>query len=214
MQTMIINNCEVELLAVRSKIFTTSLQIAEVFEKRHDNVLAKISELPSDEFTRLNFKVSEYVDSTGRKLPMYKITKDGFALLVMGFTGERAYKWKIEYIKAFNLMQEELLKRSRRKSESGQRAKIAAKNRKIALLKRQMAGKSYVSEPQKEKIINALNLVKQANAAMIDAIAEYVKERRKDAREPASSSYRKRQHRDIRKQQRDKRLYREKRKRG
>ena len=38
-----------------------------------------------------------------------------------------------------------------------------------------MAGKSYVSEPQKEKIINALNLVKQANAAMIDAIAEYVK---------------------------------------
>lgn len=175
MQTMIINNCEVELLAVRSKIFTTSLQIAEVFEKRHDNVLAKISELPSDEFTRLNFKVSEYVDSTGRKLPMYKITKDGFALLVMGFTGERAYKWKIEYIKAFNLMQEELLKRLRRKSESGQRAKIAAKNRKIALLKRQMAGKSYVSEPQKEKIINALNLVKQANAAMIDAIAEYVK---------------------------------------
>ena len=175
MQTMIINNCEVELLTARSKIFTTSLQIADVFEKRHDNVLAKINELPFDEFTALNFKASEYVDSTGRKLPMYKITKDGFALLVMGFTGERAYKWKIEYIKAFNLMQEELLKRSRRKSESGQRAKIAAKNRKIALLKRQMAGKSYVSEPQKEKIINALNLVKQANAAMIDAIAEYVK---------------------------------------
>ena len=175
MQTMIINNCEVELLAVRSKIFTTSLQIAEVFEKRHADILRIIDGMPFDDFTGRNFALSEYVDSTGRKLPMYKITKDGFALLVMGFTGERAYKWKIEYIKAFNLMQEELLKRSRRKSESGQRAKIAAKNRKIALLKRQMAGKSYVSEPQKEKIINALNLVKQANAAMIDAIAEYVK---------------------------------------
>ena len=130
MQTMIINNCEVELLAVRSKIFTTSLQIAEVFEKRHADILRIIDGMPFDDFTGRNFALSEYVDSTGRKLPMYK---DGFALLVMGFTGERAYKWKIEYIKAFNLMQEELLKRSRRKSESGQRAKIAAKNRKIAL---------------------------------------------------------------------------------
>lgn len=178
MQTMIINNCEVELLAVRSKIFTTSLQIAEVFEKEHKNILRIIDKLPNDEFRQLNFEPSEEVRKNGtfnKETRYYKITKDGFALLVMGFTGERAYKWKIEYIKAFNLMQEELLKRSRRKSESGQRAKIAAKNRKIALLKRQMAGKSYVSEPQKEKIINALNLVKQANAAMIDAIAEYVK---------------------------------------
>ena len=36
---------------------------------------------------------------------MYKITRDGFSLLVMGFTGEKAYKWKIEFINAFNKME-------------------------------------------------------------------------------------------------------------
>ena len=155
MQTMIINNCEVELLAVRSKIFTTSRQIAEVFEKRHADILRIIDKLPNDEFRKRNFALTERTAKFGaveRTEQYYKITKDGFALLVMGFTGERAYKWKIEYIKAFNLMQEELLKRSRRKSESGQRAKIAAKNRKIALLKRQMANQNSVVKTQKSDV--------------------------------------------------------------
>jgi len=108
MENLIINDQEIKLEVADGQIWTTSLQIADVFEKRHDHIIAKIRELPQDEFTAPNFWVSEYSDSTGRKLPMYKMTRDGFSLLVMGFTGERAYQWKVKFIKAFNLMEQKL----------------------------------------------------------------------------------------------------------
>lgn len=82
--------------------------MAEVFNKNHKNIIRKINEFPKDNFTKLNFEPSKYIDSTGRILPCYKITRDGFSLLVMGFTGEKAYKWKIEFIKAFNEMEKRL----------------------------------------------------------------------------------------------------------
>lgn len=106
--TVIINNCEVELEVVGDQTYTTSLAIANVFNKRHDHIIAKIRELPQDEFTAPIFRVSEYTDKSGRKLPMYEMTKDGFVLLAMGFTGEKAYKFKIEYINAFNRMADEI----------------------------------------------------------------------------------------------------------
>ncbi|MGG43619.1 hypothetical protein EEI69_08785, partial [Campylobacter jejuni] len=82
--------------------------VAEVFNKNHKNIIRKINEFPKDNFTKLNFEPSKYIDSTGRVLPCYKITRDAFSLLVMGFTGEKAYKWKIEFIKAFNEMEKRL----------------------------------------------------------------------------------------------------------
>ncbi|ATZ30585.1 TPA: Rha family transcriptional regulator [Escherichia coli] len=88
---------------------TTSVAIAEFFGKRHDNVIQKIKLLDcSPEFTALNFKVSEYTDSTGRKLPMYQITKNGFVFLVMGFTGKKAAAFKEAYIAEFDRMEAEL----------------------------------------------------------------------------------------------------------
>ncbi|EAJ1119947.1 Rha family transcriptional regulator [Campylobacter lari] len=101
----VINGVGVELEVANDQVTTTSLDIAAVFNKRHDNIIAKIETFPKDSFTDLNFKASKYIDSTGRILPCYKITRDGFSLLVMGFTGEKAYKWKIEFIKAFNEME-------------------------------------------------------------------------------------------------------------
>ncbi|MCW1346933.1 Rha family transcriptional regulator, partial [Campylobacter jejuni] len=93
---------------VDNAVYTTSLSVAEVFNKNHKNIIRKINEFPKDNFTKLNFELSKYIDSTGRILPCYKITRDGFSLLVMGFTGEKAYKWKIEFIKAFNEMEKRL----------------------------------------------------------------------------------------------------------
>lgn len=93
---------------------TTSLEIAKVFGKEHSKVIRAIRELetPKD-FTEANFGLSEYVDSTGRKLPMYTITRDGFTLLAMGFTGAKAMQFKIAYIEAFNAMERELQKLSK-----------------------------------------------------------------------------------------------------
>ncbi|EDX5007318.1 Rha family transcriptional regulator, partial [Salmonella enterica subsp. houtenae] len=55
-----------------------------------------------------NFQPSEYTDSTGRKLPMYQITKNGFVFLVMGFTGKKAAAFKEAYIAEFDRMENEL----------------------------------------------------------------------------------------------------------
>ncbi|MGQ2785986.1 Rha family transcriptional regulator [Campylobacter coli] len=104
----VINGVDVELEVVDNAVYTTSLSVAEVFNKNHKNIIRKINEFPKDNFTKLNFEPSKYIDSTGRILPCYKITRDAFSLLVMGFTGEKAYKWKILFIKAFNEMEKRL----------------------------------------------------------------------------------------------------------
>lgn len=103
-----INNVNVEFEVADSGVFATSLSVANVFEKRHDNIIAQIRALPNDEFRYLNFKETERTAKFGavvRSEPYYKISRDGFSLLVMGFTGEKAYRWKIEFIKAFNKME-------------------------------------------------------------------------------------------------------------
>ena len=88
---------------------TTSVAIAEFFGKRHERVLDKIRNLDcSAKFTEHNFVSSEYTDSTGRKLPMYQITKNGFVFLVMGFTGKKAAAFKEAYIAEFDRMEAEL----------------------------------------------------------------------------------------------------------
>ncbi|MGS0948380.1 Rha family transcriptional regulator, partial [Escherichia coli] len=78
-----------------------------------ERVLDRIRNLEcSAEFTEHNFVLSEYTDASGRKLPCYQITRDGFAFLAMGFTGKRAARFKEAYINAFNQMEKLLSKPS------------------------------------------------------------------------------------------------------
>jgi len=94
------------------KPMTTSLKVAEVFGKLHKNVIQSIKTLTcSDDFLRLNFQLVAYTDSKGEARPMYKITKDGFAFLAMGFTGSRAAEFKERYIAEFNRMEAALRER-------------------------------------------------------------------------------------------------------
>ncbi|MFY4726194.1 Rha family transcriptional regulator [Campylobacter jejuni] len=96
------------LKIVDNKIFTDSLFVAKVFNKNHKDVIKAIENLPQDEFNALNFNAVSYKASNGKINPCYNLTRDGFSLLVMGFTGEKAYKWKILFIKAFNEMEKRL----------------------------------------------------------------------------------------------------------
>ena len=88
-----------------------SLYVAQFFEKEHKNVLRDIEKITkpnsglSEEFARLNFEPSNYTDSTGRKLPCYMMTRDGFTILVMGYTGKKAMRFKELYIRRFNEME-------------------------------------------------------------------------------------------------------------
>ena len=95
---------------------TTSLEVAKIFGKRHDNVVRDIRSIIDncpEKFTALNFEASNYLDNTGRSLPMFIIFKDGFTLLVMGYTGPEAMRFKLAYIEAFNRMEAELARRNR-----------------------------------------------------------------------------------------------------
>lgn len=96
---------------VQGKVFTTSQKIANYFGKNHKNVLRKIrqtiSECP-DDFSRLNFEPADFIDKNGEVQPMFKLSKDGYMLVVMGFTGSAAMQIKVRYIQAFNWMAEQL----------------------------------------------------------------------------------------------------------
>ena len=93
-------------------VFTTSRTIADTFNKSHNNVLRDIEKLTSEINSKLisfeMFTKTEYVDARNRVQPEYKINRDGFSLLVMGFTGSEALEWKLKYIQAFNEMEKRL----------------------------------------------------------------------------------------------------------
>ena len=91
----------------KEKIYCKSNMVAEIFEKEHKNVLRDIKELLdncSKEFSRLNFELSNY-KVRGKEYPCYNLTKDGFTLVAMGFTGEKATQFKELYINKFNEME-------------------------------------------------------------------------------------------------------------
>lgn len=104
-------------------VITTTLRIAELFEKHHKNILRDVEKLKQQlpkEFNELNFGRVDYTDAKGEKRPMYTLTRDAFSLLVMGFTGEKALQWKLKYIEAFNAMEQSL-----RNKEIGEYQQIA-----------------------------------------------------------------------------------------
>ncbi|HIJ83540.1 MAG: putative antirepressor [Magnetococcales bacterium] len=93
------------------RLVTTSLDVAGHFGKRHKNVLRDIERIQkhaSEEFNRLNFEPVNYLDPKNELRPMYRITRDGFALLAMGFTGREAVEWKIRFLETFNRLEQAL----------------------------------------------------------------------------------------------------------
>lgn len=110
------------------KVLTTSRKIAEKFEKEHKEVIYAIEGRVSDGAADVKVKnrglikslleggishlddyfIQTEYESNHRKYKEYLVTRDGFSLLAMGFTGEKALKWKLEYINAFNYMENEL----------------------------------------------------------------------------------------------------------
>lgn len=88
-----------------------SLFVADYFEKSHNHVVRDIEKILSPqsglsaEFNESNFGRITYTDSRGRKQKAYAMTRDGFTMLVMGYTGQKAMRFKELYIKRFNEME-------------------------------------------------------------------------------------------------------------
>ena len=84
-----------------------SVTVAEIFGKRHDNVVRDIRSLDcSKEFLLLNFEEQTYIDNNAHRQVCYNMTRDGFVFLVMGYRGKKAAAFKEAYIRRFNEMEE------------------------------------------------------------------------------------------------------------
>lgn len=105
-----------ELVVHDGIITTSSLQVAHFFGKRHTHVLRAIKNLLAEipEGYAPNFGLIQTDVDLGnggtRKTPAYRMDREGFMLLAMGFTGKEALRWKLAFIAAFNHMEAELQK--------------------------------------------------------------------------------------------------------
>ncbi|MGV2135131.1 Rha family transcriptional regulator [Agrobacterium vitis] len=116
----IINSSGPQVFIRDGHVFANSRDVAAVFEKRHDNVLRDIAKLAADLTAIsaeegevrpiLNFEEGVYTrpETGSQQHRYYDMTRDGFTLLAMGFTGSKALRWKLRYIEAFNRMEEAL----------------------------------------------------------------------------------------------------------
>lgn len=94
---------------------TSSRRVAEVFGKPHKRVTHAIAQYDKrlrslGRDSRTYFRPREYLDVRGKVQVEYDLTRDGFSALAMGFTGDKAFAWKVQYVDAFNAMEAKLLK--------------------------------------------------------------------------------------------------------
>lgn len=95
------------------KIVTDSLTVAEMFGKDHNNVLKDIrkqKDYAGEEFGRVNFYQSSYVNSQNKEMPKFDLTEDAFTLVVMSYNTKEAVQMKIKFIGEFKRIKEELTK--------------------------------------------------------------------------------------------------------
>lgn len=91
---------------------TTSLNLAESFEKQHKHVLeaieTKIQSAENSAHYEKMFALGSYRDSRGREQKMYYMNRDGWTFIAVGFTGKKADAFKLKYIEAFNQMEDHI----------------------------------------------------------------------------------------------------------
>lgn len=100
---------EIRLMNQNGEVLASSREVADKFGKENKHVNEAIKKLMVENSTVKNmFVESQYKSSRGRMETEYLMNRDGFSLIVMGFTGKKSLEWKLKYINAFNAMEEAL----------------------------------------------------------------------------------------------------------
>lgn len=115
-----------------------SLQVAEKFEKEHRNVLQSIDNLLIAENSAVKemFKESTYKANNGQMYRKFYMNRDGFSVLTMGFTGQKALEWKLQYIDAFNRMESIIREKATPEWQESRRTGITARKTETDAIKR------------------------------------------------------------------------------
>lgn len=180
----------------------SSRQIAENFGKAHRHVLDAIESIlegmPKIGQTPMFYKTEYTHEQNGQTYPMYLMNRDGFSLLVMGFTGKAALEWKLKYIAAFNAMEKKLAQRPQlSRSELMAQALIAAhdelehKDRQIAELTPKGIFADAVSASKKSILVGELAKLLCQNGVQIgqNRLFVWMRERGFLIRDPKRSDY-------------------------
>ena len=166
-----------------NQVVVSSRQVADNFGKDHKHVLEGVRTILAAENSATKFFRQSTFENRGKQYPEYLMNRDGFSLLVMGFTGEKALEWKVKYINAFNAMEQELrnkeLEKPKQTNERDKAMLLNAQSRQAALFMKlserssipefkrimeayaanSLAGKEIVSLPEaKEKTYSATDI--------------------------------------------------------
>lgn len=120
-----------ELVVMRNQqAVTTSLVVAQAFDKNHKEVMRainnKISSAQNCAQYKNMFAESFYQDPSGKQNKMYYMNRDGFTFIAMGFTGRKADEFKLKYIQAFNAMEEQIRNQQRLPQSPTEMLKLVA----------------------------------------------------------------------------------------
>ena len=121
-------NGEIVVNQIDGELVVSSRQVAEDFGKKHKHVLEAIENIKAQNsaVTKM-FIESSYKAGTGKNYKEYLLTRDGFSLLVMGFTGPESLEWKLKYIEAFNNMESYIKEQNRVPKNFAEALRLAAK---------------------------------------------------------------------------------------
>ena len=176
----------------------SSRQIAENFGKEHKHVLDAVKNLVAENSAAKSMFHPATFENRGKQYPMYLMNRDGFSLLVMGFTGKAALEWKLKYIQAFNEMERKLAQRPQlSRAELMAQALIAAhdelehKDRQIAELTPKGIFADAVSASKKSILVGELAKLLCQNGVQIgqNRLFVWMRERGYLIKDPKRSDY-------------------------
>lgn len=96
----------IDVKEYEGQIVVSSREVANNFEKRHNDVVNSIENLTTKNIVVKEMFKEDTFEHKGNIYKHYWMNRDGFSLLVMGFTGAKALQWKLKYIEAFNKMEQ------------------------------------------------------------------------------------------------------------
>lgn len=189
---------EIILSTQNGEPVASSRQIAENFGKEHKHVLDAVKNLVAENSAAKSMFHPATFENRGKQYPMYLMNRDGFSLLVMGFTGKAALEWKLKYIAAFNEMEKKLAQRPQlSRAELMAQALIAAhdeleyKDRQIAELTPKGIFADAVSASKKSILVGELAKLLCQNGVQIgqNRLFVWMRERGYLIKDPKRSDY-------------------------
>lgn len=166
---------QIKITTSNGELVVSSRQVAENFGKEHKHVLESIRTILAAENSAIKFFRQSTFENRGKQYPEYWMNRDGFSLLVMGFTGKEAMEWKIKYINAFNEMEKKLSKPQLTLTEQMAQGLLAAQQL-LSEKNKQVEHLTATIEQQKPKVIFADAVSASKTSILIGDLAKLIRQ--------------------------------------